>query len=379
MRTSLLTQKQLDDVTAMLERGRQSIEIANIFNVHPSNVRDFKRSFDRGVPLTSTKHEDPTLSRELEEEDDAEVEWFYNEEKNEKRIRRAAKLHNFSASFDEHLPIGISFASDQHISLDNTVALKQMRLDAWMVRDTPGMHVICVGDAIDNHIKHVAAMVNSRSTPGDQYRLLNQYLRWIKDKMLVMISGNHDDWTSQLAGVDVSKMLCDNNKIMYAPDEARIKVHLPGHTYDVAARHQGGGNSKKNPTNSIKEWWRNGTAPFDIGAMAHLHELALERVTLHELERWVCRPGSYQTISAHSRQYGYNPTLPACPTFIIYPDKREIVGYAQLPAAARFLTYERDRYAAARKSTASVPRSLRRAPKARRVPSKVAAKKRGRK
>lgn len=379
MRTSLLTQKQLDDVTKMLERGRQSIEIANAFDIHPSNVRDFKRAHGQGQKLVSTKHEKAEIFSHKCESIPIDQLWDKAAEINKQKIKEAETLHNFDAKFSDNLPIAVSFASDQHISVGNTVDLEKMKADAQLIAATDGMSVVCVGDAIDNHIKHRAAMVHARSTPGDQYKLLDYYLGLLQEKLLVLVSGNHDDWTNQFAGVDVLKMLADKNKVMHAPDEARISVSLPSHTYEIAARHQYRFNSQLNQTHSLKQWFKMGAAAFDIGVLAHLHELAMEPVNLHGLERWVCRPGSYQITSAYSRQLGFNIVNPSCPTFILYPDRRDIVGFTGLRHAARFLTYERERYAATQGTSASVPRSLRRAPKARRVQATRTAKKRGRK
>lgn len=325
---------------------------------------------------TLTNHAKPILSRDLPPEISAEELWARAEIQNDRKIVEASTIHNFQAVFTENLPIAISFASDQHISLDNTVSLRQMRKDAELIASTPGMSCICVGDAVDNHIKHRAAILNSTSKPSQQFKLLTWYLQILREKLIVLISGNHDDWTTALAGVDILKMLADAQQIMYAPDEARVDVQLPGHTYKIAARHQYRFNSSLNQTHAIKQWFRNGPEPFDIGALAHLHELALEPVMLHGLERWVCRPGSYQITSSYSRQLGFNMTTPSCPTFVLYPDHREIIGFTHLPAAARFLTYERQRYAKDQAASISVPRSLRCAQKARRVSPAGASQKR---
>lgn len=352
MRTSLLTQKQLDDVTAMLDRGRQSIEIAQLFDIHPSNVRDFKRAHSKGHKLVSTKHEQAEIKSHKVPSIPVDELWDKAAAINKQKIQEAESLHNFDATFADNLPIAISFASDQHISVGNTVDMEQMKADAQLIAATDGMSVVCVGDAIDGHIKHRAAMIHARSTPGDQYKLLDYYLGLLQEKLLVLISGNHDDWTNQFAGVDVLKMLADKNKVMHAPDEARISVSLPQHTYEIAARHQFRFNSQLNQTHSIKQWFKMGPAAFDIGVLAHLHELAMEPVNLHGMERWVCRPGSYQKTSAYSRQLGFNIVNPSCPTFILYPDKRDIVGFTGLHHAARFLTYERQRYADAERLSA---------------------------
>lgn len=374
------SKEAIEKAYSLADSGKSPSAIEQVTGINARTVRDFLKARRQGREIVSRSHEAPQIVSAAAAVSPMPIDelWDRAAEINDRKIQEAVNLHNFEAAFHDNLPIAVSFASDQHISVGNTVDLKQMKADAELIASTDGMSVVCVGDAIDGHIKHRAAMLHARSTPGDQYKLLDYYLGIIQEKLLVLVSGNHDDWTNQFAGVDVLKMLADKNRVMHAPDEARIRVQLPGHAYEIAARHQYRFNSQLNQTHSLKQWFKMGSAAFDIGVLAHLHELAMEPVTLHGLERWVCRPGSYQITSAYSRQLGFNPVNPSCPTFILYPDRRDIVGFTGLRHAARFLTYERQRYAEAARVIAAVPRSLRQASKARRVPAKGTAAKRNR-
>ncbi len=294
----------------------------------------------------------PDLSRPVVEGgfvecEDREEEWKRAVTSNKKVLKKVKEQHNVTIDKSgECLPIAITFVSDQHISVHAPVEMEMMESDAKLIRDTPGMFCVLAGDAIDNHIKHHSAMINARTNPREQYRLFDTYLGWLESKVLAMISGNHDDWTGAFAGVDVLESIAKSRRVHFTPDEIRIALKLPGYTYQIAARHQYRFNSTLNNTHSMKQWYRFGPAPFDIGCLAHLHELALEPVFMHDLQRWVCRPGSYQYNSKYSQQYGFNGNAPGCPTFVIYPDHREIVGFTDLRQGQRFLAGERERYLA---------------------------------
>jgi len=203
--------------------------------------------------------------------------------------------------------------------------------------NTPNSYAILGGDGVDNHIKHKSAILSSRSQPDDQYLLYNYYLSILSQSLLVMISGNHDDWTDQIAGIDMVRRLAEENRIHFAPDEARLRLQLGSVEYSLACRHQYRYNSSLNLCHTVKRWYDMGDDLFDIGVICHHHEAATEMFGRHGLPRYAARPGSYQIMSSYSRQKGYNITYPTCPTFILHPDERRITAFDDLRDGLTFL------------------------------------------
>jgi hypothetical protein len=138
------------------------------------------------------------------------------------------------------------------------------------------------------------------------------------------------------------RRLADDNRIAFAPDEARVNVNLGTQVYKLAMRHQYRYNSQLNLCHTVKRWFSEGEDDFDVGCIGHHHDPAVESFTRYGLKRYACRPGAYQVMSSHSRQYGYNSVRPTCPSFILYPDRREIVGFDDINAAVRTLKTERN-------------------------------------
>ena len=266
--------------------------------------------------------------------------WNLAEEENNRWIERAKLRSHFTWKLNVDHPIAIAFSSDQHIAPRNTIDLKRMREDAELIRDTPHLYAILGGDGVDNHIKHSTAILAARSQPDEQWKLYNYYLQVLAPKIGVVISGNHDHWTNQVSGIDMVKQLCDKNKLQYAPHEARVKVQLPGVEYDVAVRHQYRFNSGMNLCHTVKQWYRFGEQPFDIGVICHHHEAAVESFRAHGKERWAARPGSYQVSSDYMLQYGFPRAVPTCPTFVIYPHERQIIGFSNVHTAVKLLQAE---------------------------------------
>lgn len=268
-----------------------------------------------------------------------EARWKAAEVDNAEHIKRALLMARFSVELPSE-PCAITFVSDQHISLGNTVDLQRMREDAELIAGQDGCFAILGGDATDNHIKHRSAVLAARSQPSEQFELFEYYLGIFSHRVLVAISGNHDLWTNQIAGVDVLSMLLQKQRVCYAPDEAILDIKVGGQGYHVGMRHQYRMNSTMNQTHCVKQWMRNDES-LDIGCIGHHHVGAVEPFYQHGLERWTCRPGSYQITSAYSRQFGYGSTRPTCPTFIVYPDRREIIGFQDIRPALRLLQAER--------------------------------------
>lgn len=270
--------------------------------------------------------------------------WRRCEERAKEDIARAQTKGQFRVSLDDEV-IGIAFVSDQHIGPGTPVDFERMRLDAELIAATPGLYGILGGDLADNHIKHRAAIMAARSQPSDQWRLAEYYLNIFAEKIIVTIAGNHDSWADEIAGISVLETVCRMQRVCYAPDEARIEIGCGEQTYRVAMRHQFRMNSTFNQTHAVLQWLRLGEEEFDIGAIGHHHEACVSQ-HVYRGQPVVCvRPGSYQVTSAYSRRYGFNRSIPTCPTVLLWPGERRLMPFWDVRDAAEALTNLRNRKA----------------------------------
>lgn len=344
------TQSDDNDLRDGIKQGLKWHEIAAQLGCSPEAARSRYRRLAKAEPKRKHKAAKPVAVAEKsqagvvlecewssDDEEDISQVWRRIEEDSDRRIRKALKHSQFTAKFPGDRYIAISFVSDQHIAPGTPVDHRQMRLDAELIAATPGMYCILAGDGVDNHIKHFAAILAAKSQPDDQYTLFEHYLGIFEDKILVVISGNHDLWTKQHAGVDMVSRLSRGRSLCYSQDEAFVTCSVGSQTYVVAARHQYHYNSKANQTHSVKQWLKEASREFDVGCIGHHHEHAVESCVYRRREVWVCRPGAYQITSAHSGQYGFNTSIPTCPTFILSPHKREIIGVSSVHRAPDIL------------------------------------------
>jgi hypothetical protein len=273
-----------------------------------------------------------------------EERWQQAEEQTAKDIERHAAERHLKVRIPGDSPIGISFISDQHIRETGPIDLTRMREDAELIRETPGLYAFLGGDGVDNHIKHRAAMVASGSSPKREWEMYDHYLSIFgEDKIVAMISGNHDDWTRDFAGMDMVDRLARRHRVHYHPDEVMCKLSVDGVLYRVKMRHQYRFNSTFNLGHTIKRLWEMGDDDFDIGVVCHHHESHMETFDKHGTMRVGFRPGSYQYMSSYSRRLGFKRNTPTCPTVILWPGQHRIMPFIDVWDAADYLGYLRSR------------------------------------
>jgi len=276
------------------------------------------KSGQAGTAIVSPQHVDNY---------DPGAEWATAEEDCQRRIKRASEMGHFSAKFNSG-PIAVVAMSDQHIAPGTAVDLKRMREDAELIAGKDGWYCVLCGDGVNNHIAIPTQL--ERSTPSDQWFLYEYYLKLLQEKLLVVISGNHEAWTVQRAGVDMVSRIAQNNKLCYAPSEARLTVEVGAQSYDLAIRHQYRHNNQQDSLSCVKAWYSRGEKTFDIGVIGHSHTPALEMAMRHGQRVWFARCGSYQHSSDYSRRLGFNCSAPTCPTFILSADRKHALGFVDI-------------------------------------------------
>lgn len=248
---------------------------------------------------------------------------------------------------DDKKPIGISFISDQHFGGEG-VDYKRARLDAILVGKTDGLYAIDGGDSADNFIntKIMPAIINSKTAPVDQISLLKVYYEWFNGKLIAKLSGNHEFWTKKYAGVDFYDILKPDTIIpdIYSRHQAKVTVFAGDIEYRIMIRHLYRYNSSFNMTHTVKRMWEQADWDFDIGVVCHHHIPTIEPFTRHGQEKWAVRPGSYKIVDSYNDEKGFYGAKVACPTAILYPDRKEMQMFKDIRPAVRFLKMERKKY-----------------------------------
>jgi hypothetical protein len=243
-------------------------------------------------------------------------------------------------------PVAVSLTSDWHIAPANT-DMRGLIQYANLVRTTPRLYALAVGDLHDNPIKHKGG---SPAQVADELRALDLVVGRFGGKLLGMTSGNHDDWSVTLAGVDNLAALARRHRMHYAPDELlwQIQIVDPADTdtvtatYHIFTRHQWRRGSALNPGHACWTWWQeegpNWAVIPDVLAIGHNHQAVVETRSFAERDMWALRMGSWQVDSTYARARGFARYRATCPTVVLPPTREQrIQCFADPDAAVQFM------------------------------------------
>ena len=244
-------------------------------------------------------------------------------------------------------PVALSLSSDWHISPTGT-DLRGLLSYADFVGHTPNLYALAVGDMTDNPIKHRGGNVTQVM---DELRMLDHIVGRFKGKLLGMTSGNHDDWSKTLAGVDNLRFLASRHRIHYAPDELLWRVEIvdpddANHTtatYYVHTRHQWRRGSALNPAHACWTWWQEEGVNWphipDVLAIGHNHNAVVESRQFASRDMWALRMGTWQVDSSYARAIGFGRYRATAPTVVLPPtrDERRVQCFADPHDAVTYM------------------------------------------
>ncbi len=265
-------------------------------------------------------------------------------------VEKAAAQRHVTLRIPSDLPVALCISSDWHVSTTGTDVEGLLAL-ADYVATTPGLYSIAVGDLFDNPIKHRGGSVG---TVSDELRLLDIIVKRYRGKLLGTTSGNHDDWSKVMSGIDALRTMAHRHRIHYAPDELiwRVEIVAPHDmetvtaAYTIATRHQWRRHSNLNPTHACKTWlqeqqlnWE--TVP-DVLAIGHNHVSAIGSEQYAGRDVHYLRMGSFQRDSSYARAKGFADFRATAPTVVLPPTQGRVVAFADPQDAVQHMRGWRD-------------------------------------
>lgn len=233
------------------------------------------------------------------------------------RERRATTYRHLY--FDDDAPVTICFPSDLHLGAPGTDH-KRILADQQLIASVPRCYQINGGDVFDNAIRHKGHVLSSDSRPTREIMLLEHLLDIAGHTYIGVVSGNHDDWTLEAAGVDVLKMVFGHRGVIYAPSRLHLTLHVGDAEYRIMVTHKYRYNSSLNPLHAVQRMLERGQDDFDIGIIGHSHVAASGVFHHKRARRGAIRPGSYEVASEFLQRNGFDDSMPSCPCAILTPD-----------------------------------------------------------
>lgn len=262
------------------------------------------------------------------------------------KIRQVEQVKHSQSIYLGDKPTGIAFLSDLHIGNAGTDYAAIMR-DTNIITSTPGMYAAFHGDGIDNWIvgKLQALQRGQTVSHQNEIAMFRYWLESIHHKLLLVVSGNHDNWTAKLAGLDILPTLLGDTHVLYDSYQVRVNIECGRGQWDTIVRHQWKYSSVFNPTHGIEVGYDRMGTPFDIGIGGHTHIGTLFRPFYrHQKERLALLTGAYKRVDSFAKEIGYAPTMSnGCGAIIFLPDGK-LWYNTDLKVASDYLTYLRAQY-----------------------------------
>lgn len=270
-----------------------------------------------------------------------------------------------SAKKDVHVnlqtnePIGFFFMGDLHIGDVGTdhAALKR---DVDLIKSTEGLYGSLGGDYINNFILGGKKIKNHEAVPVEiAWELTSYIFEELSDSLLMVLLGNHDEWTDVAAELDKVSEIVEKIGVPYGKHGSNVHIKFPtGQNYKIRLRHKYQFNSNQNLMSAVKQMYR-WDEDFDIGVLHHLHTPGLEHFPAPGRGMcWAIRPGSYKVEDDFSYALGFSKngfgmsktfgTEKSCeysvPVAILHPEERRIHVSPTVKDGVDYLNYAREKW-----------------------------------
>jgi len=143
------------------------------------------------------------------------------------------------------------------------------------IKETKNARVVILGDIFET------AIIGSKGSPyfaenlETEFRLAKEILKPIKDRIIGVVSGNHERRVSKAIGFDISKHLCEKLGISdkYSPSFLALRIATPKTAWFIVLHHGvGGGRLKGSKINHLHRFG-NIFPNADVIITGHTHDL----------------------------------------------------------------------------------------------------------
>lgn len=226
---------------------------------------------------------------------------------------------------------------DLHIG-EPACDVKAIENDIKFVQETPNAYAVLGGDIVDNTTKNsIGDVYRAKLTPQQQLEQACAYFAPIKDKIICIVSGNHEERTWRESGIDLmgcmAMQLGIENK--YANEGAVLFIKF-GHNrvqtnkqkgyyqnqYTIYVTH-GAGGARKVGGKANRLYDTGDVVDCDCVIIGHTHEplcfkkifyrTDLTKQSVTEKERLYVNTGSYLKYAGYAERKGYLPSARVMP------------------------------------------------------------------
>ena len=233
--------------------------------------------------------------------------------------------------------------SDVHIEdkAHNYKALLRWREEV-LAKDN--RYVILNGDLINNATRDsVSAVYGATMTPNEAINFLVDFLKPLKDRILSVVTGNHENRTSKTSGIDIMERVCRELGIesKYSPTAINLFVSFGKslgrdhrkQIYSIYHRHGSGGGRKVGAKANHLEDMMN-VIDSDVFLMSHTHQAITFRKSFYRvdyrnrkltpIEKVFVNTNAWLGYDGYSVSHGYHPPSLKYPVIYLKGVRKEI-------------------------------------------------------
>ncbi|EKF49540.1 DNA repair exonuclease [Thermosipho africanus H17ap60334] len=194
--------------------------------------------------------------------------------------------YEFEAEHVDILPLG-----DLHLGSEESMFEQAVEI----VENTPDVKIILLGDLIDNAIAESLGDVYSQTTnPHGALQVILEFLTKYKERILGVVSGNHERRTWRKVGVDPIRLFCEELQIPYADDLLVLDIGIKGKSsfrgskrrthYAIACHH--GSSGGRFPEKSMRQhrYFQSMVSNVDIYITGHTHVPQASMTAIYEYD-----------------------------------------------------------------------------------------------
>lgn len=231
----------------------------------------------------------------------------------------------------EHDLVAIINSGDWHIGNAMT------NVDRWSediekIWNDPRVFAILTGDYTDNldALKGKSGSYEQNMSVPEAKNKVRQAVTFMKDSILGVVQGCHDEWFFHQDSWDISQYLADHCDGYWLGFEGIINLIVGDETYRFLARHRFRRNSTDNPAWGMKYKFRTLQQPVDVVFGAHHHKPVIEQSWERGQWTYLIETGSYKPYDRFIDQRDIKKAPIATPGVILYPDIHKVVPLMEL-------------------------------------------------
>ena len=232
--------------------------------------------------------------------------------------------------------------ADLHIG-DASCRYEDILAELEYIKNTPNCYCVLDGDLMDTAIKSsIGDTYSAVLQPMAQLEACVKLFAPLKDKILAVISGNHENRIYKQDGVDMTKLMCDQLGIpeRYSPTTALLYIRF-GHDikhnckirYSLYMTHGTGGGRKEG--GKIQRLADLATiVDADVYIMAHVHQPAAFRNTFFranpnnnsvtKVEHLFVNTAAWLEYGGYGDKQGFKPASTINPTIILSSNRKSM-------------------------------------------------------